>query len=308
MTIPSYQELMLPILRLAQEGEVALTDAVKRLVSEFRLTPEEEISKLPSGQAVIHNRTGWAKTELVKAGLIEQPARGKFRITERGRELLQRSPASISRAFLVENYPEFRAYIEASQERAASASQKAAELAIGNPAAVTPDEQLDNAYKTLTAALEADVLAKVRSVDPSRFEQLVVDLLLAMNFGGGDREMGKRLGRSGDGGIDGVIQEDALGLDAVYVQAKRYRDGSNIGAATIREFIGSLVGHRASKGVFVTSSKFTPDAREFAKNVQQRVVLIDGEELSRLLVRHGVAVREDRRIIIKKLDDDYFEE
>ena len=151
-------------------------------------------------------------------------------------------------------------------------------------------------------------MERLRTVHPTQFEQIVVDLLIAMGFGGGDPEMGQRLGRSGDGGIDGVIQEDALGLDAVYLQAKRYRDGSGIGAPMIHAFVGSLVGNRATKGVFVTSSHFSPAATQFVRTIHHRVVLIDGEELARLLVRHGVGVREDRRIIIKKLDEDYFAE
>lgn len=311
MAIPGYQSLMLPLLRLAGQGDVALQDAVQRLAQEFQLTPEEAAQRLPSGQAVIYNRTGWAKTELVKAGLIEQPQRGLFRITDRGRALLANPPAAISRAFLVEHYPEFRAYIEASQQRQATAEQPVAtpttDLA-AEPVGATPDELIDTAAKTLMAALEAELLERVRSVHPNQFEQIVVDLLIAMGFGGGAPEMGQRLGRSGDGGIDGVIQEDALGLDAVYIQAKRYQDGSTIGAPVLQAFVGSLVGNRANKGVFVTSSKFSPAAKEYVRTIQHRVVLIDGEELARLLARHGVGVREDRRIVIKKLDEDYFVE
>lgn len=174
------------------------------------------------------------------------------------------------------------------------------------PTAVTPDEQIDAAAKQLNSALEADILARVRTVDPALFEQIVIDLLIAMGFGGGDPEIGARVGRSGDGGIDGVIQEDALGLDAVYIQAKRYKDGNSIGSPQLHSFIGSLVGHRATKGVFVTTSSFTRDAREYVNTVHHRVVLIDGAELARHLVRHGVGVREDRTIVIKKLDEDYF--
>ena len=307
MPIPNYQALMLPILQLAGQGEAALQDAVEKLVAQFGLTPDEALKRLASGQRVIYNRTGWAKTELVKAGLIEQPRRGSFRITERGRQLLANPPQAITRAFLVERYPEFRAYIERSQQRQPLA-EGPADAAGGPASANTPDEQIDTAAGTLSAALEADLLALLRSVHFTKFEQIVVDLLIAMGFGGGDPDMGERLGRSGDGGIDGVIQEDALGLDAVYVQAKRYRDGSTIGAPALQGFVGSLVGNRATKGVFVTSSKFSSAAEDYVRTIQHRVVLIDGEELARLLVRHGVGVREHRRIVIKKIDEDYFSE
>jgi restriction system protein len=311
MAIPGYQALMLPLLRMAGGSEVALQDAVQRLIEEFQLSPEEASQRLSSGQLVIYNRTGWAKTELVKAGLIEQPRRGLFRITERGRELLANPPAALNRALLIERYPEFRAYIEASQQRQRAAAETIEGTpadAVADPAESTPDEVIDTAAETLTAALQAELLARIRTVHPTQFEQIVVDLLIAMGFGGGDPEMGQRLGRSGDGGIDGVIQEDALGLDAVYIQAKRHQDGSTIGAPALQGFVGSLVGNRATKGVFVTSSRFSLAANEYVRTIQHRVVLIDGEELARLLVRHGVGVREDRRVIIKKLDEDYFAE
>lgn len=310
MTIPTYQDLMLPLLRLVGQGEITRQDAVQRLAEKFQLTPEETARRLRSGQTVIYNRTGWAKTELLKAGLVQQPRRGVFEITDRGRALLANPPTAITRAFLMEHYPEFRSYIEASQQRYQATTE---ETAAGVPDSIdtetteaTPDEQIDIAAKTLTAALEVELLERIRTVHPTQFEQIVVDLLIAMGFGGGDPEMGQRLGRSGDGGIDGVIQEDALGLDAVYLQAKRNQDGNTIGAPVLQAFVGSLVGNRANKGVFVTSSRFSPAAKEYVRTIQHRVVLIDGEELARLLARHGVGVREDRQIIIKKLDEDYF--
>ena len=309
MPIPTYQELMLPLLRLLGRGEISRQDAVQRLTEEFALTPEEASQRLPGGQTVIYNRTGWAKTELVKAGLAQQPQRGMFAITDRGRTLLADPPAAITRAYLVKHYPEFRAYIEASQQRQAATREEVAGVPVdlaADPIGATPDEQIDTAAKTLMLALEEDLLERIRTVHPSDFEQIVVDLLIAMNFGGGAPEMGQRLGRSGDGGIDGVIHEDALGLDAVYIQAKRYQDGNTVGAPVLQAFVGSLVGNRANKGVFVTSSRFSAAAKEYVRTIQHRVVLIDGEELARLLVRHGVGVREHRRIIIQKIDEDYF--
>ena len=230
MTIPGYQTLMLPLLKLADQGEVALQDAVDRLAEEFRLSPEEAAQRLASGQRVIYNRTGWAKTELVKAGLIEQPRRGLFSITARGRELLATLPTSIDRAFLAERYPEFRAYLDWAQQRQPEDGQVATVVSTlgAAPVVATPDEQIDTAAKTLNTALEADILARIRGVAPEKFEQLVVDLLVAMKFGGGDPDMGQRLGRAGDGGIDGVIQGDALGLDAVYIQANATRTATRL--------------------------------------------------------------------------------
>ena len=243
---------------------------------------------------------------LSRAGLLEAARRGYFVVTDEGRKVLRDNPAAVRDRKSLMQIPQFaKWWQEAPESKAASATAgPAAEVA--DVDTTTPDERIDTAAKLLEGALEADLIARIRTVPPSKFEQIVVDLLIAMGFGGGDPEMGQRLGRTGDGGIDGVIQEDALGLDAVYVQAKRYKDGNNVGASTIREFVGSLVGNRATKGVFVAASKFTTDTREFAKNVQHRIVLIDGEELTRLLVRHGVAVREDRRVVIKKIDEDCF--
>jgi restriction system protein len=313
MPIPDYAALMLPILRLASGGEVTLQQAVERLIQDFRLTPEEAAQRQPSGKLVIMNRIAWARRNLLKAGLIE-PRRASFQLTDQGRQLLANPPTTISRGFLAERYPEFQAYVKARQQRRAASTGReettsadaisAPDIPDEQPA--TPDEQIDTAAETLTGELEADLLDRVRTVPPTQFEQIVVDLLIAMGFGSGNPEMGRRLGRTGDGGIDGVIHEDALGLDAVYIQAKRNKDGT-IGAPLVQAFVGSLTGNRATKGVFVTSSTFSAAAKDYVRKIQQRVVLIDGEELARLLVRHGVGVREDRRIVIKKLDEDYFE-
>lgn len=310
MAIPTYEDLMLPMLKraAAAPGEVNVPTLLPELARDFSMTPEEVEAKLSSGrQAVLANRCHWAQIYMRRAGLLESPRRGYFRATARGRQLLDEGLERIDRDVLM-RFPEFTAWLQASRQRRNDTGEATAGTGYENTAPIeaTPDEQIDKAARFLTAEVEALLLERLRAVDPAKFEQIVVDLLIAMGFGGGDPEMGQRLGRSGDGGIDGVIQEDALGLDAVYVQAKRYKDGSNIGAAIIREFVGSLVGNRATKGVFVTASRFTADAREYAKNVQHRIVLIDGEELARLLVRHGVGVRDDQTIIIKKLDEDYF--
>lgn len=308
MPIPTYEDLMLPLLKrvAAAASEINVPALLPALAQDFGLTPEEIEERLASGrQTVLANRCHWAKSYMRGAGLIEMSRRGYFRVTETGRQLLREQPGRIDRAVLL-RYPEFRNWFNGSTEAEGNAEPVPAMPVDADTSSRTPDEQIDAAGQLLTAELEAQLLERVRLVEPSAFEQIVVDLLIAMGFGGGDPEMGKRLGRSGDGGIDGVVQEDALGLDAVYVQAKRYADGHNVGALDLRAFVGSLVGNRANKGVFVTASKFTADAREYSRNVQHRVVLIDGTELVRLMVRHGVGVRVERTVVIKKLDEDYF--
>lgn len=309
MPIPTYEQLMLPLLRraAAAQGDTTIPSLLPDLAQEFALTDEEVERRLPSGrQTYFANRCHWAKSYLTGAGLLAASRRGFFRATEQGRALLQSSPGALNKRVLMQ-IPQFQAWWGGQPSLTSDLADPATSNAEPDePSSATPDEQIEAAAKILTSALEAELLARVRTVHPTHFEQIVVDLLIAMGFGGGDPAMGERLGRSGDGGIDGVIQEDVLGLDAVYVQAKRYKDGNNIGAGTIREFVGSLVGNRATKGVFVTASKFTSEALKYAHDVQHRIVLIDGEELARLLLRHGVGVREDRHIVIKKLDEDYF--
>lgn len=307
-TIPTYWQLMLPLLELASRGEATLQQAVAHLIAEFGLTAEDTAKRLPSGQTVIYNRTGWAKTELTKAGLLIQTGRGSFAITDAGRSLLAENPPAITRAFLLERFPDFQNYLRRTDEpqSGATGGSSATEQETPSQPEKTPEEQLFAADAAIQRAREVELLAKVRGLTPDEFEQLVVDLLVKMGYGGGDPEMSAVRGGPGDGGIDGVVQEDELGLDAVYVQAKRYKDGNNITAETVRGFVGSLVTHRAMKGVFVTASDFTKDARSCVNNVHQRVVLIDGGGLVRLMLRHGVGVQIARTIEIKKLDEDYF--
>jgi restriction system protein len=307
MPLPTYEQIMAPLLkRMAGLGqETSMAGLLPDLATDFGLTEDELAERLPSGkQTTFANRCAWSKWYLVRAGLLEATRRAHFTISQEGRAFLAATPGPIDRKTLL-TIPAFAAWwAENGKSTSSDAPPDAA--TIEAPSSATPDDQIDSAANLISAAVEADMLSRVRSVTSARFEQIVVDLLIAMGYGGGDPEMGKRLGRTGDGGIDGVIQQDALGLDAIYIQAKRYKDGSNIGPETIRGFIGSLAIARASKGVFVTSSKFTADAKKGAASTQHRIILIDGEELARLLVRHGVGVRDDRTIVIKKLDEDYF--
>ncbi len=307
MALPDYQTLMLPVLRLAAKGETSVPIASQALADEFHLTPEERDLMLPSGaQRVLHNRVHWAKFYLSKAGLIEQPRRGRFLASEKGRQVLQQNPARIDVEFLLKDatFADFyRGRLETTDEpRSPSDSPPAIPAAQGE----TPEEQIDAAYQTLSAALSSELLARILQYDDVFFEALVVDLLVAMGYGGTHRNAAERLGRSGDGGVDGVISEDRLGLDRIYIQAKRYQPSSTIGRPAIQAFVGSLVGLGATKGVFITTSSYSAQALDYVSRLPQRVVLIDGARLTALMIEHNIGVRTNRVVEFKRVDEDYF--
>jgi restriction system protein len=305
MPIPDYQTLMLPVLRLAAEGETRVADVAERVAEAFGLSAEEREQLLPSGrQRVLHNRVHWAKFYLSKAGLIASPARGRFVATEKGRALLATGPERIDVALLLQD-SEFRAFYRNEGDEDEGSAAKADDAA---PVTTTPEEQIDAAHATLMAALRDELLQRILANSPAFFEQVIVDLLVAMGYGGSHKDAAAQLGRSGDGGVDGVVNEDRLGLDRIYVQAKRYAPGSPVGRPDVNGFVGSLVGLGASKGVFVTTSTFSQPARDFVKHLAQRVILIDGRELADLMIEHGVGVREYRKVEFKRLDEDFFAE
>ncbi|MND52878.1 Mrr restriction system protein [compost metagenome] len=306
MTIPNYQALMLPVLRFAAEGEQRVTDIADRVADEFRLSEKEREELLPSGrQRILHNRIHWAKFYMSKAGLIASPARGRFLATGAGKDLLATNPSKIDVSTLMK-VPEFREFYRNDGQDAAletttpSTDQDASD--------VTPEERIDAAYRTLSGVLRADLLERILQNSPAFFEQLIVDLLVAMGYGGSHKNAAAQLGRSGDGGVDGVINEDRLGLDRLYVQAKRYTPGNSVGRPDVQAFVGSLVGLGASKGVFVTTSTFSPQALDFVKHLAQRVILIDGARLADLMIEHNVGVRIYRVVEFKRLDEDFFSE
>ncbi|MEH0075094.1 restriction endonuclease [Pannonibacter sp. Pt2] len=311
MTIPDYQTLMLPVLRLAAEGETRVGDAAGRIAGEFGLTPQEQEEMLPSGrQRVLHNRIHWAKFYMSKAGLIVSPGRGRFVASDKGRALLAGAPQQITLAMLMQE-PEFRAFYESgrgstSGEDAAGTPGAVAIEAAASPA--TPEEQIDAAHAAMMAELRDELLQRILANSPAFFEQLIVDLLVAMGYGGSHKDAAAQLGRSGDGGVDGVVNEDRLGLDRIYVQAKRYAPGNPVGRPDVNGFVGSLVGLGATKGVFVTTSSFSEPARDYVRHLAQRVILIDGQELADLMIEHGVGVREYRKVEFKRLDEDFFGE
>lgn len=306
--IPDYQTLMRPVLERAVDGEVRIGEVIDRLARNLRLSPEELARMLPSGkQTMFANRVHWAKAYLLKAGLVESTRRGFFRITDRGREALADRGTDINNKYL-SRFAEFQAFTKHIQEPdgapAPRASRGAAETVEANE---TPDEALRGAHAAITAALGVDLLERVRQAPPAFFERLIVELLIAMGYGGSAEEAGRALGQSGDDGVDGVIDQDPLGVDQVYVQAKRYAEGNNVGAGAVRDFYGALSLKKAHKGIFVTTSAFSPQAIETARGLGSRIVLMDGAQLARLMIRYNVGCRDEEVLHVKKIDEDFFE-
>jgi restriction system protein len=299
--LPTYQELMKPVLEAAKNQEVKLSYVTDLLAEQFNLSEEQRTELLPSGrQAAFTNRVGWAKTYLAKAGLLEPTRRGHFVITDLGREALG-SGDEINNHYL-KRFDDFNAFTKQKN----GVVQKV-ENAITTESDSTPDEALRAAYKQINDALASDILSRTRKVTPAFFEQLLIDLLLAMGYGGSDEGMAHTLGRSGDNGVDGVINQDPLGVDQVYIQAKRYADGNNVGAGEIRDFFGALNLKKAQKGIFITTSEFTSSATQTAKDLGMRIVLINGKELAKLMLRYNVGSRDEQVISIKRIDEEFFE-
>lgn len=306
MAIPDFQTLMLPVLTEAEKGEVRIGDVVERLADAFGLSPEDRSHLLPSGrQTTFANRVHWAKSYLGKAGLVELTRRAHFKITPRGCEVLARPPERIDIKFLT-RFPEFQSFRVAGEGN--GEATEAVAQAGGATADLTPDEIMRAAARQLEAALAGELLQRVAGGTPAFFESLVVRLLIAMGYGGSVNDLDKALiGKSGDGGVDGVIDQDPLGLDRIYVQAKRYGPDNTVGASAIRDFFGSLDRFKASKGLFVTTSTFSASARETAEMLSKRIVLIDGPQLARLMIRHSVGCRVEETLTVKRLDEEFFE-
>ncbi|MEP1576647.1 restriction endonuclease [Roseibium album] len=307
--IPDYQSLMLPVLRYAAESEQRVPDLADRIADDLGLSEEEREELLPSGrQRVLQNRIHWAKFYMGKAGLIDSPSRGRFTASEAGRRFLAGNPERLDTRSLMQ-FPEFVEFYESSRKSGSSGDRRVpASVEEAEGSSATPEEQIEQAYRSLNAALGADLLDRIRENSPVFFEKLIVDLLVAMGYGGSHKNAAEQLGRSGDGGVDGVINEDRLGLDRIYVQAKRYAEGNSIGRPEVQGFVGSLVGLGASKGVFVTTSSFSRGAIEYAQNLPQRIILIDGNRLSELMIEHSVGTRSQQTIQIQRLDEDFFTE
>jgi restriction system protein len=302
MAIPDYQACMLPLLMFASDGiEHSMAEAVEKLSEEFNLSKAEREELLPSGtQFVIANRIGWARTYLKKAGLIADPRRSHFQITDRGREFLKKKPQSISTKDL-KQFDEFNEF-----QRKSSIKSSAEEPSDDHATYSTPDEALAYGYQKLTENLTDELLGKIMECSPSFFERLVIELLVKMGYGGSLKEAASIVGKSGDAGIDGIIKEDKLGLDAIYIQAKRWE--GVVGRPEIQKFAGALLGQKARKGIFITTSSFTKDALDYVKGIDAKVVLIDGETLTRLMIDYNLGISTVQTYEIKRVDSDYFEE
>lgn len=299
MPIPDFQSLMLPLLRRLGDGaEHSLRELIIQLGEEFGLTDAERKELLRSGgQPVFDNRVGWARTYMKKARLLESSRRGWLRITPRGLDVLKEQPERINIAFL-ERFEEFRAF------RSPRKTTPPTEEALATGDEPSPEESLAQAYETLKQAVLAELLDQVKQSSPTFFERLVVELLVRMGYGGSFKEAVRAVGRSGDEGIDGVIKEDRLGLDVVYIQAKRW--AQPVGRPEIQKFAGALQGHRARKGVFITTSSFSKEAREYVERIDSKIVLIDGERLAELMFEYNVGVATVATYQVKKVDSDFF--
>jgi restriction system protein len=307
MAIPDYQTIMLPLLRLIAtrpDDEFSARETVEQLAREFHLSDEELREMLPSGrQATFVNRVAWARTYLKHAQLIQPTRRGYFRISDRGKRVLEQPPPMINIQYL-NQFPEFVEFRARRSDQNDSISEvEAAEVG----ADTTPEESLEIEYQKIRDELANLILERIKQCSPAFFERLVVELLVKMGYGGSRSDAGRALGRSGDGGIDGIIKEDRLGLDVIYIQAKRWGENS-VGRPDIQQFAGALQGQRASKGIFITTSKYTREAQEYVAQIGSKIVLIDGEQLAQYMIDNNVGVSVAATYEIKRIDSDYFTE
>jgi restriction system protein len=302
--IPDYQSIMLPLLRyISNNKEHKMRDVTDGLATQLGVTAEERKELLPSGAApVFYNRTAWAKTYLKKAGLIDSPKQGVVVITKRGHDVLKKNPVVIDVKFL-KQFSEFVDFQTAKRDGEASE----VELTEDN-SPQTPEESLESAYQKIRKSLAQDILNKVVSLTPEFFEKLVVELLVKMGYGGSIKDAGKAVGKSGDEGIDGTIKEDKLGLDIIYIQAKKWQPGNVVGRPELQKFVGALAGQGAKKGIFITTSTFTRDALEYVPRNETKIVLINGEQLSQLMIDYNLGVTSVSSYEVKRIDSDYFGE
>ena len=302
--IPSYQEFMRPFLEIAHQAdgkEVRLRDVINQLADKFCLSEAEREETLPSGrQSILDNRVGWARTYLTKAGLLETTRRAHFVITARGISALQDPSVKINNDYL-KQFDEFVAFKQKTNE------SDAPSIDVEPDKDITPDEALRAAYKKINDALAQDILDRTRKVTPAFFEDLLIELLVAMGYGGTGDGAAHAIGKTGDNGVDGVIDQDPLGVDQIYIQAKRYAEGNNVSAGDIRDFFGALNLKKAQKGIFITTSEFTASAIETAQNLGTRIVLINGTELAKLMLRYNIGSRDEQILHLKKIDEEFFE-
>lgn len=303
--IPSYQSLMKPVLVCAKNNEVRIKDVIDQIADNLKISDEEKNKLLPSGkQTFLANRIQWATTYLFKAGLIHRTRRGYFVITDRGKQALSDPNIQIDNQYL-KQFKEFQDF-----QNLSSSNNQADNSEIGNNVdidEVTPDEVIRTAYRKINSSLQTDILDRIRSASSAFFESVIIDLLLGMGYGGAIENAGRTIGQTGDDGVDGVIDQDPLGVDQIYIQAKRYADGNNISSSHIRDFFGALNLKKAQKGIFITTSKFTASAIKTAESLSNRIVLIDGIELSKLMLKNNIGCKNQDTLYLKKIDEDFFE-
>ncbi len=304
MPIPSYQMAMLPLLKLTTDREEhKMNELTEILAKEFQLTDEERKELLPSGQTFIFgSRVGWARTYLKKAGLLDSKKRATVQITQRGLDVLKQDPKFID-VNLLRQFPEFLEFQNTKKEEG-EIVQTIIELDNNK----TPEETLEDAYQNIRKSLAEELRTKIIELPPSFFEKLVVELLVKMGYGGSIKDAGKAIGKSGDEGIDGTIKEDKLGLDIIYIQAKRWQIGNVVGRPEIHKFIGALAGQGAKKGIFITTSKFTREALDYTPRNETKIVLIDGEQLAQYMIDYNLGVTTNQIYEVKRIDSDYFDD
>jgi restriction system protein len=303
MPIPDFQQFLTPVLQITADGGIHTRPALVAKVEErFGITEEDKRELLPSGkQSRVVNRVQWAIQYLRRSGLLDNVSRGQYRISERGKTVLATGPAKIDVKFL-RQFPEFLEFVEKRNDDDDDTDAPLARAASKE----TPTEQLESTYQALRRELAEDLLEKVQQCSPRYFEQIVVDLLVAMGYGGSHAEAGQKTRYTADGGVDGIIKEDKLGLDSIYLQAKRWE--ATVGRPVVQAFAGSLEGYRARKGVLITTSQFSSDAKEYVDRIEKKIVLIDGEQLAQLMIDHNVGVTVQNTYVLKRVDGDYFEE
>lgn len=297
--IPKFNEVMLPTLKLCADGEIhSNSEVLERMYVHFKLTPPEIEERLPSGtQTVIYNRTQWAITYLRKAKLIENVKRSEFKITSRGQDVLKENPSEINVKYL-KRFDEFKTFQEVDKSSEDSESTFTEQ---------TPTDVLTNAYKQINSSLKTEIIERLLKVSPFKFEEIVVKVLINLGYGGTFEEAGKAFKKSGDEGIDGVISEDRLGLDMIYVQAKRYALDNKVGRPLVQEFCGALMGKKAKKGIFITTSSYTREAEEYVKNIDSKIILINGDQLAQYMIETNSGVETEFTYFIKRINMDFFE-
>lgn len=303
MTIPNYQTFMLPVLKSAAKGSVYISDVVKQLADEMHISEEDRKLTISNGSSLLYGRISWAKTYLMQAGLLESVGRGQFTITSAGEALLAQNPKQINNKIL-EKYPGFNAFKQRSKKK-----KDNAEIADGSDLdELSPEEAIHQSLESINSSLASELMGKILKANPTFFENLIIKLLIAMGYSNNTDEGWEHTGKSGDDGIDGVINQDVLGVDKIYIQAKRYADKHPVSSGELRNFIGALDMCRAVKGVFVTTSEFTTDAKNTVKKASKNIVLIDGKQLTQLMIKYSVGCKTKEVVNIQKIDEDFFEE